>query len=97
MTKGRPSITDALARWTKPTCRAAGRRPSKPDGDAAPGKGGSVLPFELEDLVFDSELLALEVGQGFGVGQGSADFLVQFRFEMRVAGAKRFETILKRH
>ena len=57
----------------------------------------SVRPFELDDLVLNAQFLPLEIGEGFGIGEGATDFLDDFRFEIGMPGAERFETILKRH
>jgi hypothetical protein len=56
-----------------------------------------VMPFEFDDLVFDAQLLTLEIGERFRVREGAVDFPVEFRFEMGMPGAERFETIQKRH
>jgi len=53
--------------------------------------------LEIVDLVFYSQLLALEVADRLGVRQWAADFLVKLTFEVSVPGAERFDTILQRH
>jgi hypothetical protein len=61
------------------------------------GAGGPnevlVVSFELDDFVFYSKLLPLEVGHRFGIRRRAVHFSVEFRFEMGVPGAERFETI----
>jgi hypothetical protein len=64
---------------------------------AAPQSTGLVVSFELEDLVFYSEFLPLEIADHFWIRQRPADFPVQFRFEICMPGTERIETILKRH
>jgi hypothetical protein len=54
-----------------------------------------VVVFELEDLVFYSQLLALEIGDRRGIRQRTADFLVDLILDVRVPGTERFDTILK--
>jgi hypothetical protein len=54
-----------------------------------------VLMLELENLVFYSQLLALEVGDRRGIRQRTAGFLVDLILDMRVPGTERFDTILK--
>jgi hypothetical protein len=54
-----------------------------------------VVVFELEDLVFYSQLLALEIGDRRGVRQRTADFLIDLILDVRVPGTERFDTILK--
>jgi hypothetical protein len=53
--------------------------------------------FELDDLVFYSELLALEVAEDFVVGQGSMDFLIDGLLQAAVTGPEGLDTILQRH
>jgi hypothetical protein len=54
-----------------------------------------VVVFELEDLVFYAQLLALEISNRRGIWQRTTDFLVDLILDVRVPGTERFDTILK--
>jgi hypothetical protein len=56
---------------------------------------GGVL--EVEDFVFYSELLALQVSEGFDIGHWSADFLIDGLLQGAVTGPEGLDTILQRH
>ena len=56
--------------------------------------GGGV--FEVVDFVFYSELLALQVSEGFDVGHRSADFLIDGLLQAAVTGPEGLDTILQR-
>jgi hypothetical protein len=53
--------------------------------------------FEVEDFVFYSELLALQVSEGFDIGHRSADLLIDGLLQGAVTGPKGLDTILQRH
>jgi hypothetical protein len=76
------------------TLTEAVRAAEKP---AAPRPVDLVVFFELENLVFYSEFLTLEIADHFWVRQRPADFSVEFRFKVCMPRAKRIKTILKRH
>jgi len=56
---------------------------------------GSV--FEVEDFVFYSELLTLQVSEGFNIGHRSADLLIDGLLQGAVTGPEGLDTILQRH
>jgi hypothetical protein len=56
-----------------------------------------VMVLELEDFVFYSQLLALQISDRLGVRRGSTDFVVDLVLQMRVLGAKCLDSILLRH
>jgi hypothetical protein len=68
-----------------------------PEKPAAPRPVDLIVFFELENLVFYSEFLALEIADHFWVRQRPADFSVEFRFKICMPRAKCIKTILKRH
>jgi hypothetical protein len=53
--------------------------------------------FEVEDFVFYSELLALQVGEGFNIGHRSTDLLIDGLLQGAVTGPEGLDTILQRH
>jgi hypothetical protein len=59
-----------------------------------PGQGGSLMikvgaaSMQSRQLFFDLELLSLELGQQFFVGEGSGHFCVDLPFETGVLGLK---------
>ena len=59
------------------------------------GRGGRL--FEERDLVFYSQFLSLEVADHVGIGERSADFLIDLFFEAAVTRTKRLDSILERH
>jgi hypothetical protein len=53
--------------------------------------------FEAEDFVFDSEFLALQIGEHLDIGHWATDFLVDGLLQAAVAGPEGIEAILQRH
>jgi hypothetical protein len=51
----------------------------------------------VEDFVFYSELLALQVSEGFDIGHRSADLLIDGLLQGAVTGPEGLDTILQRH
>jgi hypothetical protein len=52
--------------------------------------------FELDDFVFDSEFLALQVVEDLFIGQGAVDFLIDGILQTAVTGPEGLDTILQR-
>ena len=52
--------------------------------------------FELDDLVFYSELLALQVVDDIVIGQGAVDFLIDGVLQTAMTGPEGLDTILQR-
>lgn len=53
--------------------------------------------LEFGDLVFYSELLTLQISNMVGIGQGTAEFAIDFLLQATMAGPEGFDTILQRH
>jgi hypothetical protein len=53
--------------------------------------------FELDDFVFDTEFLALQVVENIFVGQGAMDFLIDGILQGAMTGPEGLDTILQRH
>jgi len=53
--------------------------------------------FELDDLVFYSQLLALQVVDDVVIGEGAVDFLIDGILQAAMTGAEGLDTILQRH
>jgi hypothetical protein len=53
--------------------------------------------FETEYFVFDSEFLALQIGEDFDIGHRAADFLIDGLLQAAMTGPERIESILQRH
>src|SRR5579875_2591272 len=53
--------------------------------------------FEVDDLVLDSEFLALQIGERFHVRQGAAGFQIDGLFQAAMPGTECFDMILQRH
>ena len=53
--------------------------------------------FELDELVFYSQLLPLEIGDETGIGRKAVGFLNERIFQAAVLGPKLFDTVLRRH
>jgi hypothetical protein len=53
--------------------------------------------FELDDLVFYSEFLALQVVEDLFIGQGAVDFLIDGILQAAMTGPEGLDTILQRH
>ena len=69
--------------------RAPRRKP------AAEEKEGSLLQvLELDDFVFYSEFLSLQIGNCIHIGQGSVSFLIQGDLQVLVPVAQRLDTIV---
>jgi hypothetical protein len=56
-----------------------------------------MLSFEGENLVFDTELLALEVGDRVAVRERPVILLKNGLLQAGVTGPERLQTILQRH
>lgn len=56
-----------------------------------------MLSFESENLVFDAELLALEVADRVVIREGPVIFLKDGLLQAGVTGPERLQTILQRH
>jgi len=57
----------------------------------------ALLFLQLENLVFDLELLALQIVYRIVVRQRPMDFLIEGSFERRVLFPERLDAILHRH
>jgi hypothetical protein len=53
--------------------------------------------FELDDFVFDTEFLALQVVEEIFVGERAVDFLIDGVLQGAVTGPEGLDTILQRH
>jgi hypothetical protein len=70
-------------------------------GDSGPAGGRELVSgvggvLEVEDFVFYSELLALQVSEGFNIGHRSADLLIDGLLQAAVTGPEGLDTILQR-
>jgi hypothetical protein len=53
--------------------------------------------FELDDFIFYSELLALQISNMVGIWQGTAELAIDFLLEGPVTSPEGLDTILQRH